>query len=145
MKITTTWLYRIAAVLLALFDAGHTFIFLTFKPSNAEGLAVMEAMNRVHFQMFGGSLTYGDLYVGFGLVVTVYLIFAAYLAWHLSNLARTAPQAIGGLRWAFPAAQVVVVVLAWRYFSGPPVWFACAIAVCLVWAAVAQPKEIADR
>jgi hypothetical protein len=138
----TSWLYRIAAVLLAIFDAGHTFIFLTFKPSNPDGQAVMEAMNRVHFQIFGGSLTYGDLYVGFGLVATVYLAFAAYLAWHLSGLARTA-QAIGGLRWMFPAAQAGVFILAWIYFTGPPIWFAGAIAVCLTWAALALPKEIA--
>jgi hypothetical protein len=137
----TAWMYRIAAVLLVLFDAGHTFIFLTFKPSNAEGVAVMEAMNRVHFQMLGGSLTYGDLYLGFGLVVTVYLFLAAYLAWRLSNLVQTAPQAIGGLRWVFPAAQVGVLVLAWLYFSGPPVWFAGAIAVCLLWAALDQPRS----
>jgi hypothetical protein len=136
--VKSTWLYRTAAILLALFDAGHTFIFLTFKPSNAEGLAVMEGMNRVHFQMFGGSLTYGDLYVGFGLVVTVYLIFAAYLAWRLSVVARTAPQSIGALRWVFTGAQAAVLVLACMYFTGPPVWFAGAIAVSVAWAALAQ-------
>lgn len=140
----TTWLYRIATVLLAIFDAGHTFIFLTFKPSNPDGLAVMEAMNRVHFQMFGGSLTYGDLYTGFGLVATVYLAFAAYLAWHLSGLTQTA-QTIGGLRWVFALAQVGVFIVAWTYFTGPPIWLAGAIAVCLTWAALALPKETAAQ
>jgi len=43
MKAVT--LYRIASVLLVLFAAGHTFGFLKFKPSSAEGLAVRDAMN----------------------------------------------------------------------------------------------------
>src|SRR5579863_8437295 len=119
--VKSTWLYRIAALLLAVFGAGHTSGFLTFKPSNADGMAVMEGMNRVHFEFFGGSLTYGDLYMGFGLVVSVYLFFAACLAWYLGSLAQTAPQSIGWLRWVFTAAQASVLVLASIYFAGPPI------------------------
>jgi hypothetical protein len=140
-----TWLYRIAAVLFVLFAAGHTFGFLTFKPPSAEGQAVMEAMNRVHFQFGSASLTYGGFYVGFGLYVTVYLLLSAFLAWYLSAVARKAPAVIGGLGWVFFGVQVMGLGLSWVYFSGPPVVLSVMVAVCLGWAMVAMPKgEVAS-
>src|SRR6266700_894466 len=102
-----TWLYRIAAVLLVLFALGHTFGFLHFKPPTAEGVAVHNAMNNVTFQVRGETLSYGGFYVGFGLFVTAYLLFAAFLAWHLGGLAARDPAAIGALGLAFFAVQVV--------------------------------------
>lgn len=55
-------LYRIASVLLVLFAAGHTFGFLKFKPPTAEGLAVRDAMNNVHFQVGGHFQLWGLLH-----------------------------------------------------------------------------------
>jgi len=46
-------------VLFVLFAAGHTFGFLNFKPPTAEGLAVRDAMNNLHF---GADLSYGAFY-----------------------------------------------------------------------------------
>jgi hypothetical protein len=80
-------LYRIASVLLVLFAAGHTVGFLRFNPPSAEGQAVYESMNQVHFQVKGSSFSYGGFYRGFGLFVTVYLLFSAFLAWYLGFLA----------------------------------------------------------
>ena len=90
---SATRLYRIAAVLFVLFAAAHTFGFLRFKPPTEEGMAVLNAMNTVHFAGF----SYGGFYVGFGLYVSVYMIFSAFLAWHLSNVATLYPQSIGAL------------------------------------------------
>jgi len=87
-------LYRIASVLFVIFAAGHTFGFLSFKPPTAEGLAVRDAMNSVHF---GANMSYGGVYIGFGLYISVYLLFSAYIAWHLGGLAGRLPQAIGAL------------------------------------------------
>jgi hypothetical protein len=126
-----TWLYRIAAVLLLLFAAGHTFGFLNFRPPTAEGEAVFESMNAVHFQVKHGTYSYGGWYRGFGLFVSVYLLFSAFLAWHLGGLARKLPQAIGGLGWAFLVTQVVSLVLSWMYFSAIPAAFSALVAVCL--------------
>src|SRR5271165_4000097 len=79
------YLYRIAAVLLVLFAAGHTIGFLSFKPPTAEGLAVRDAMMDVHFQVKSADLSYGGFYKGFGFFITVYLLFSAFLAWHLAK------------------------------------------------------------
>jgi hypothetical protein len=129
-----TLLYRIASVLFILFAAGHTFGFLSFKPSSPEGLAVRDAMNTVHFHMNGSSFTYGGFYTGFGLYATVYLLFSAFLAWHLGDLARSNPSAIGALAWVFVAVQVASLVLSWKYFLLPPVILSALVAACLAWA-----------
>src|SRR5262252_3464241 len=96
-----TLLYRIAAVLLLLFAIGHTYGFLGFKPPSPEGVAVRDAMNSVSIQFKGTNFTYGNFYRGFGLTVTVYLLFAAFLAWHIGSLASSQPQSIGMLGWVF--------------------------------------------
>ncbi len=132
---TATLLYRIAALLLVLFAAGHTVGFLKFKPPNPEGLAVRDAMDNVHLQVGGGKLTYGDFYRGFGLFCTVYLLFAAYLAWHLGSMAHSNSQAIGTLGWAFFVLQLASIVVSWIYFLPPPVVLSTAVAICTGWAA----------
>jgi hypothetical protein len=104
-------LYRIAAVLFLLFAVGHTLGFLSFKPPTAEALAVRDAMNTVHFEVGRTSFSYGGFYVGFGLNATVYLIFSAFLAWHLGNIAGARPAAIGTLGWIFFATQIAGLAL----------------------------------
>ncbi len=126
-----TLLYRIASVLLVLFAAGHTVGFLKFRPPTPEAAAVREAMSNVHFPVGSSQFTYRGFYVGFGLFVTVYLLFSAFLAWHLGNLARTNPPAIGALGWAFFAVQVAILVLSWIYFFTAPIVFSGLVAACV--------------
>jgi hypothetical protein len=133
--LTATLLYRIAAVVLVLFAAGHTFGFLSFRPSSAEGLAVYGAMNSVPFEFNGAARSYGEFYTGFGLMVTAYLLFCAFLAWHLGGLAASRPQAIGVLAWAFVAVQLASLVLSVIYFFVVPVVLCAVILACLLWAA----------
>jgi hypothetical protein len=132
---SATRLYRIAAVVLVLFAAGHTFGFLNFVPPTAGGVAVRDAMNNVHFTVRGETFSYGGFYRGFGLFVTAYLLFSALLAWHLATTAVTAPQTIGVLAWGFFAVQVASLALSWLYFSAIPAIFSAGVAACLGWAA----------
>lgn len=130
-----TTLYRIASVLFVLFAAGHTFGFLKFKPPTQEGLAVRDSMNDVHFQVGGKSFSYGGFYTGFGLFITVNLLFSAFLSWHLGSLAGGDPQAIGVLGWAFFAVQVAGLALSWMYFAPVTAVFSALVAICLGWGA----------
>ena len=93
----TSLLFRIAAVLLLFFALGHTVGFLRFRPPTAEGVAVLDAMNNVHFRVGNATSSYGGFYVGFGLFVTAYLLFSAVLAWQIGSMTRRAPGAVGGL------------------------------------------------
>ncbi|HEV7552214.1 MAG TPA: hypothetical protein VGP65_11045 [Candidatus Angelobacter sp.] len=130
-----TLLYRIAAGVLVLFAAGHTVGFLKFKPPNTEGLSVRDAMDTVRLKIGSGKLTYGDFYRGFGLFCSVYLLFAAYLAWYLGGLAQNNPQAVGALGWVFFVLQLASLLLSWIYFLPPPVVFSAVVAICTGWAA----------
>ena len=138
---TATILYRIAAVVLIFFAAGHTFGFLKFKPPNPEAVAVQQAMDTVQMKVGSGNVTYGGFYRGFGLYCTAYLLFTAYLAWHLGGLAKTNPQAIGLLAWVFFVLQLVSLLLSWIYFLPPPVVLSAIVAICTGWAAWLIPAS----
>src|SRR5260370_8681642 len=99
-------LYRIASVFFLLFAAGHTFGFLSLKPPSPEARAVFDGMNNVHFQVRGSSFSYGGFYRGLGLTITVYLLFSAFLPWHLGTLATSNPQPIGLLGWFLIVVQL---------------------------------------
>jgi hypothetical protein len=133
-----TVLYRIAAVLLFLFAVAHTFGFLKFIPPTPEGRAVFSAMNEVHLvpTPTGPVFTYGLFYRGLGWFVTVYLLFSAFLAWNLGQLARQFPAAMRPLAWMFCAVQLVTAILSWAYFPMPPVIFSAVITIYLGWAAL---------
>ena len=132
---TSTLLYRIAAVLLILFATGHTIGFLSFTPPTPEGVAVRDAMNNVHFQVRTHSYTYGNFYRGFGLLVTAYLLFSAVLAWQLGSLAVKYPQAVRPLGWMLCSVQIASLILSAIYFSEAPVISSALVAACLGWAA----------
>jgi hypothetical protein len=126
-----TVLYRIASFLLIFLATGHTIVILKFKPSSPESETVWNTMNSVHFQIGRGEYSYGGFYRGLGLFVTIYLLFAAYLAWYLSGMARQNPQAIGSLGWAFFALQAASIALSVIYFFLPPIVLSTLVAICV--------------
>ena len=136
----STLLYRISAVLLALFAAGHTFGFLNFRPASPEGLAVFDSMNTVLFEFKGKDYSYGQFYRGFGLTVTAYLLFSAFLAWHLGSVATSQPRSIVALAWVFAAVQAACLVLSLLYFFTAPAVLSGVVFIGLICAAWLLPK-----
>ena len=131
MKSATVW-FRISAVILLLFAAGHTFGFLTFKPPTEQGMAVREAMTTVHFQVGGKIFSYGGFYRGFGLSATVSMIFECFLCWFLGSLARQHPREIAPIGWALVVQQVAGMVLSLLYFGVPPIVLSAVLTACIV-------------
>jgi hypothetical protein len=143
MKSATVW-FRISAVIMLLFAAGHTFGFLTFKPPTEQGLAVREAMANVHFQVGGKIYSYGGFYRGFGLSATVSMIFEAFVCWFLGGLARRSPRDAKTLGWALVVQQVAGIVLSLMYFGVPPTVFSAALTACILtatWLASTKKTE----
>lgn len=130
-----TLLYRVAAIVLVLFAAGHTYGFLKFVPPTADAVAVRDSMFGVHFALHGGSYSYGGFYNGFGLMVSVYLLFSAFLAWHLGGLAKRNPDAIGALGWVFFATQAAQLALSLIYFFAAPAVLSALVVIAVGWAA----------
>jgi hypothetical protein len=130
--------YRIAAVLLLLFDAGHTAGF----PWSDPGWKVdISGMRSTHFYVMGFSRTYWDFYIGFGLFVSVFLLLAVVLAWQLARLPPESLVLMRGTAWTFALCFVVISVLSWKYFFVIPIVFSIAITLCLTVAAWLSSKQ----
>jgi hypothetical protein len=127
-------LYRVAAVLLVLFAVGHTIGFRRVDPRWGVDAAI-GSLKSTRFDVQGFVHSYWDFYVGFGLFVTVFLLFAAYLSWQLGGLPREVLAPLSGVLWGLAICFIAVTVLSARYFFTAPVIFSVIIAALLVWAA----------
>jgi hypothetical protein len=126
--LTTRVIYRIAAVLILLFDVGHSAGYPWSDPSWGVDLRTIQSS---HFQVIGFSRTYWDFYVGFGLFVSVFLILAAILAWQLSSLPAETLRLVRVTAWALTICFAAVTVLSWMFFFTIPIAFSAVITVCL--------------
>jgi hypothetical protein len=122
-----TKLYRIASVLLFLAAVGNTYGLLNF-------WHVAALMPRVRFPIGHADFSYAQVVLGYQVFCSMCVLFAAYLAWHLAALARTAPRAIGALGWVLFAYQILGVCVTWIFFSGIVRLLAAVIAFCIGWA-----------
>ena len=134
-----SWFYRSAAVLLVLFAAGHTFGFRQNNPEWGAG-SVIGLMQSIHFNAQGFNRTYWDFFSAFGLLFSVFLLFAAVLAWQLSNLPAETLARVRGIQWALAICFAAVTVVSWRYAFTTPLVFSVLITVCLVAAAWRSAK-----
>jgi hypothetical protein len=125
-------LYRIASVLLVLFAIPHTLGFRQNVPEWGVG-TVIGSMRSVHFDAQGFDRTYWDFFSAFGLFFSVFLLFAAILAWQLGGLqVGTLTPFARHTAWALALSFVAVAALSWRYSFTTPIVFSILIAVCLV-------------
>lgn len=131
--------YRVAAVLLLLFDIGHTLGFRQSDPQWGVG-ALLASMRSIHFDVQGFSRTYWDFFEGSGFFVSVFVLFAAVLAWQLASLPAETLALMRLAGWAFALCFFAVTILSWRYFFLLPILFLTLITVCLVAAAWLSPK-----
>jgi len=134
--------YRIAAVLLLLFDAGHTSGFPWSDPQWGVDLG---AMRSTHFYIMGFSRTYWDFYVGFGLTISVFFLLAVVLAWQLGGLPPESLALMRGTTWAFPLCFAAITVLSWKYLFIIPIVFSIVITLCLAAAAWLAAKQAGPR
>ena len=131
----TVW-FRIAAVLMLLFAAGHTFGFLSFRPPTADGLAVWEAMQRVHFSVGHSAFSYAGFYVGFGLFISAFGLFGAWLAWVLGSMARRGVMEARTIAWGMFGLECVCLGLAVKYFAALPAVLSGFTAACFLMGAI---------
>ena len=126
MKATT--LYRIASILLFVAAVGNTLGALRF-------WQVAGAIAPVPFPIGHARFSYAQIVLGYQVLCSLCVLFAAYLAWHLGILARTTPHAIGAMGWVLFAYQLLGVCVSWILLAGFVRLLALAIAICIGWAA----------
>jgi len=133
--------YRIAAVLLLLVAAGHTFGFRQSDPQWGVD-ALLGSVRSIHFDVQGFNRTYWHFFVGFGFFVSVFLLFSAVLAWQLGGLPAETLARVRGTAWALALCFAAVTFLSWRYFFVLPIVFTAVITVCLTAAAWLSSKQV---
>ena len=127
-------LYRISSILLVLFAIGHTLGFRQIDPNWGVD-SLVQSMKSIHFNASGADRTYWDFFVGFGLFVTVLMLFASIIAWQFGSLASETLAAMRVSAWGFVVCFAAVAYLSWRYFFVVPVVISIAIFLCLAAAA----------
>ena len=127
-------LYRVASILLILFALGHTLGFRRVDPRWGID-SIIGALRSTHFDVQGLNRTYWDFYTGFGLFVTVLLVFVAVLSWQLGSLPKESLLLMPLLTWGLAACFVVVTFLSWKYFFMVPMIFSGVVTICFIFAA----------
>jgi hypothetical protein len=134
LRMKASLLYRIASVLLILFALGHTVGFRRVDPRWGVD-SIIGALRSTHFDVQGLNRTYWDFYTGFGLFVTVLLIFLAVLSWQLGGLPKESILVMPVVTWGLVACFVLVTFLSWKYFFAVPMIFSGVITICFIFAA----------
>lgn len=135
--------YRVAAIVLLVFSAAHTFGFSQSDPQWGVD-ALLGSMRSIHFDVQGSNRTYWDLFLAAGLSVGVFLLFAAVLAWQLAGLTAQALAHLRGISWAFALCFAAFTVVSWRYLFILPVVFSAVVTVCLISAAWLSSRQAPD-
>ena len=136
---------RIAAVMTLLYCAGHT-IGMPWTPyRDAEATSVLDAMKGHSFEAEGFKGTYWDLYFGFGLIISVYLLLQAVVLWQVASLAKTDAIRVRPIVVSFLIAFVLNAALSWKYFFVVPVVLADVTAICLALALVLAGRTQATQ
>lgn len=128
-------LYRVSAVVLLLFAAGHQFGFRQVDPQWKADTTVA-AMRDVRFPVQGFQRTYWEFFSGFGFFVTTLLLFSAVFAWQVGGLSPEMRRTLAPVLWAFAITYVVIAALTWRYFFMAPGILATIVALLLTVAAL---------
>ena len=127
-----SWLWlRIAAVLTLLYCVAHTIGVPWTPVTGPQEIAVIDAMKAARFTILGADRTYWNFYLGFGLIISGYLLVQAIVLWQLAVIERRMPGITRTISAGFCISFLVNAFFAWRYFFIAPVLFAVAIAICL--------------
>ena len=132
---STSILYRTASILIVLFAIGHTMGFRKTDPSWGVD-QTLSTLKQTTFTTQGFQRNYYEFFVGFGLFVTLLLLFSAVVAWQLGSLSAASLSNAPMLAWGLALCYAGIVFLSWRYFFLVPVIFSGVIFLCLLGAAV---------
>jgi uncharacterized membrane protein SpoIIM required for sporulation len=88
-------------------------------------------MRSFHFDADGASRTYWDFYIGFGLMISVFLIAQSVVLWQLSGIAKKDSSLVRPILRAFFMSVVANAALGWLFFFTVPLVMALAIALSL--------------
>jgi hypothetical protein len=136
-----TWL-RAASVLSLLLALGHTAGGLQHwsPPGETE---VLRSMGAFRFDALGSNRSYLDFYLGFGYIISLYMVAQGLLLWQLGSLASLPDAKVRPMVATFLAVSVGATALDWALFFVVPTMSNLVISICLAlaWIAGGQKKH----
>src|SRR5258708_40063520 len=111
---------RIASVLTLVHAVLHTIGGVFGAPEPGVQQATVAVMKANEFQVMGVMRSYGDFYLGFGLVVSVFLTMEAVVFWRLGLLAEIDGVRLRPVLGAFLVGYLVAAVVSYRDFFFAP-------------------------
>jgi hypothetical protein len=126
---TTLWL-RTASIASLLFTAGHTLGGRKDWSPFGE-TEVLKAMRTSPFVYSGVTRTYLDFYLGFGYLLSVYLLLQTILLWQLASAAKAGPAQFRPTIVAFTLASLASAILSWKFLFPVPAVFGLVVTGCL--------------
>lgn len=141
--LTTPVILRTASIVSVLCAAGHTLGgFQAWSPAGETD--VLRAMRSFRFDAQGVTRTYWEFYIGFGVMISVFLLVQAVLLWQLAAMSRKDPVHVRPLLGTLLMCVAANAGLSWYFFFAAPVVFGIVIATTLA-AALALPSGQAVR
>jgi hypothetical protein len=134
--------YRLASYLLVLFFAAHTAGGMLAQRSHGpDADAVFASMKAVHFASKGAIGSWYGIWFAFGLLVSVFLLFSAIVAWQLDKVNAASWPSVSVIAWALAASHACNAVLSWTYFFAAPGIFATVVTILLVAGALRKQRS----
>jgi len=122
---------RIASVLTFVHAALHTIGGVFGGPAPGVQQATVAMMKANEFPVMGVMRSYGDFYLGLGLMVSVFLTLEAVVFWQLGSLAKIDAVRLRPVLATFLIGYLCAAVVSYRYFFAAPVITETLIALCL--------------
>lgn len=133
-------LLRIASIITLLYCAGHTSGY-PWTPSTGEHeMAVVEAMKSDQMDVMGSMRSFWDFYIGFGIVISGFMIAIAVALWQMGSLAKRGVN-IRAMIATFFVAFVINTILDLRFFFVIPTVMAAVISLLLAIAFFVTPVD----
>ena len=121
---------RVASIISAVNAAGHTLGGQSAWSPQGEN-TVLQAMRTTRFDVLGVSRTYLDFYLGFGFILSVFLVVQAVLLWQLSTVAKTDPQRVKGMVAVLGLGTLGCSIVSWKFLFAIPTVFSAVLTLCL--------------
>ena len=143
-RISTSMMLRAASIITLLFAAGHTLGGLQ-SWSPAGETEVLREMRSFRFDADGVNRTYWDFYIGFGLMISVFMLGQSVVLWQLAGIFNRDAASVRPILSVFLLSTVAIAALAWRFFFTVPLVMALASAFSLGLALAVAPRQSAQR
>ena len=136
--------FRLAAIVLVLYTAGHTLGAVIETPHF--GLAsdgVVTLMKSVRFTAQSADCTWYGFYRGFGIIVSIFFVLSAVMAWTLGGTGPRERRALAPLAWSLFVAHAATMAVAWIDFFPASEIFATVVTLLLGYGCIRAHRDAA--